>query len=70
MRRTNFVLPDTRLKIPSRVYKTTSGSDRGWRDSAQLCRVAISRILLAGGQKKSVCPIDASLGGFLRRSGN
>jgi hypothetical protein len=48
MRRTNFVLPGTRLKIPLRLYKTRNGSDRGWRASAQLCHVAIGRILLCG----------------------
>jgi len=70
MRRTNFVLPGTRLKIPLRLYKTRNGSDRGWRASAQLCRVAIGRILLLFWSKSRSAPTGASLGGFLRRSGN
>jgi hypothetical protein len=65
-----FERPNRGLKIRLPLFKKRSGSDRGSRDSAQPCCVAIGKISFAVLVKKSVCPIGASLGGFLRRSGN
>jgi hypothetical protein len=64
----NFARSNWGLKIRLPLFKKRSGNDRGSRDSAQPCRVAIDRILWLFWS--SVCPIGASLGGFLRRSGN
>jgi hypothetical protein len=59
MVRMNFVPPNLGLKIRLPLFRKRSGSDRGSRDSAQPCRVAIGRILIPSVVDKSVCPIGA-----------
>jgi hypothetical protein len=64
-----FEPPNFGLKLRFPLFKKRSGSDRGSRDIAQPCRVAIGRIpIVCLGQE--IGPLDRRVGlAFLRRSG-